>query len=280
MERPASQLTMKLMKRPNQPPRHVLKALAMSAALMLPTGATIADEPAVQQVMQWIPVEGTAATKEARVLQITERRSGVLMSRRLIEPPAGHRVVVTLSTNGYAGTFLTQLVDDETGWWVELETDFGFETENLKEFLNLVGDRINEPEATLHLTLRTSENVRHEAEVSVAGQIHLAAEAFGRGLASTPTGQALAESIPPGLVPTLAFLNQHTTATYIEGILTLTRLLAALEPAVADPATSPGRWRFEAEESNKGFTVTDPELRSFMERFSTVDPDRPMEPIP
>jgi|GEM_PF-3034601 len=269
-----------IMKRSKLLPRGILEILVISAAIVLPTSLTSADEPTVQRMMRWIPVEGTGATEQARVLQITERRSGVFITRRLIEAPAGHRVVLTRSTKGYAGTFLNQLVDDETGWWIELEIGFGFETENLKEFSNRVGDKINEPGATLQFTLRTSENVHHEAEVPVAGQIHLAAEAFGEGLAGTSQGRALAESIPPGLVPTLAFLHQHTEATYIEGVATLTRLVAALEPAVADPTTSPGRWRFEAEESHKGFTVTDPELRSFMERFSSIDPDRPMGPMP
>ncbi len=81
-------------------------------------------------------------------------------------------------------------------------------------------------------------------------------------------------------MPTLAFLRLHTEGTYAEGVIPLTRILAALEPAVADPATSPGRWRFKMDESRNGLAVTDPELRSFMGRFSTVDPERPLEPIP
>lgn len=257
----------------------VLKVLAIGASLVLCVGTATADEPTVQQMMRWVPVQGTEATGEARVLQITEKRSGELASRRLVEAPDGHRVVLTSSTRGYNGTLLRRLVDDETGWWVELEIGFGFETEDLKEFLNRVGDRITEPGATLRFTLRTSESIHHEAEVPVAGQTHLAAEALGRELAGTPEGQALADSIPPGLLPALAFLDQHTEITHIEGVITLTRLLAALEPAIADPASSPGRWRFETEEPRKSYTVSDPELRSFVEKFSTIDPDRPMEPV-
>jgi len=267
------------MKQMSLPSRRALDVLALLAILLLPLGTATAGEPGFHQAMRWAPVPGTEASGEARALQITERRSGALITRQLIEPPSGNRVVVTKSTNGRAGSFLTQLVDDETGWWIELEIGLGFETENLKEFLNRVGDRINEPGATLQFALRTGENLHHEAEVPVAGQIHLAAETLGKELAGTPKGRALAESIPPGLVPTLAFLSQHTEGTYAEGVVTLARLLAALEPAIADPATSPGRWRFEGGEIRHGLTVTDPESRSFMERFSTIDPDRPMEAL-
>jgi len=272
-----NEMTMKQMRLPS---RRTLDILALVATLLLPLGTAIAGEPGFHQAMRWTPVPGTKASGEARALQITERRSGALITRQLVEPPVGHRAVVTKSTNGYAGSFLTQLVDDETGWWIELEIGLGFETENLKEFLNRVGDRINEPGATLQFALRTGENVHHEAEVPVAGQIHLAAEAFGKELAGTPEGRALAESIPPGLVPTLAFLRQHTEGTYAEGVISLTKVLAALQPAIADRASNPGRWRFEGGEIRYSLTVTEPELRSFMERFSTIDPDRPMEPMP
>lgn len=276
MKRQATKL---IFKRPETRASWLVKILAIAAALLLPVGMATADEPTVQQLLRWLPVQGTEATGQAQVLQITERRSGELVSRRLVETPAGHRVISVRSTRGFAGTFVRQLIDDETGWWIEMEIDFGFATENLKEFLNRVEDRINEPGATLRVTVRTSESLHHEAEVPVAGQIHLAAEALGKELAGTPTGRALAESIPPGLVPTLAFLDQHTEQTYVEGVTTLTRFLAALEPAISDPATSPGRWRFEPEEPRKSFTVSDPELRSFAGKFSAIDPDRPMESI-
>lgn len=81
-------------------------------------------------------------------------------------------------------------------------------------------------------------------------------------------------------MPTLAFLRLHTEGTYAEGVIPLTRILAALEPVIADSATSPGRWRFAGGDVLRGPTVTDPELRSFMGRFSTIDPDRPLDSIP
>jgi hypothetical protein len=230
--------------------------------------------------MHWVPVGDSGVSGTPEALQITEGRSAELISRQLIEPPAGHRVVVTKSTRGYAGTVLTQLVDDETGWWVELEIDYGLRSEDLKDFLNRTGDKIGEPGATLRYTLRTSENLRHESEIPVQGNIQTAAERLGDELAATQEGKALAESIPPGLVPTLAFLRLHAEGTYAEGALPLMRILAALEPAIADPATSPGRWRFEPGEVRYSLTVTDPELRSFAEQFSTIDPDRPMAPLP
>jgi len=119
------------------------------AALTLPAAA---DQGFVQS-LQWRSPDGVAANG----LFVFRKNESVYNERMLFEASDGRRFVLSARLDARSGSDTVRLTDDESGWWLEVVTDYRHRAQDMKTFLHSMRPEEAEPPKTIGISLATKD---------------------------------------------------------------------------------------------------------------------------
>ena len=119
------------------------------------------------------------------------RAMPTLRTTRMLLDAGGRRVVLTQQWIASSGVSRARLVDDKTGWWIEVTKAFGVQRETVDEFFASV-NRANLK--TIVMRVRTRGGVDFSAEVPCADPEKEDA-AFGETVVSSPAAKQILDEM-------------------------------------------------------------------------------------
>ncbi len=162
---------------------------------------------AVYQKIVW-----TRASGEQGVGLFLFRVAELGFTQRLfVRAPGGRHLILERTLTASAGLERTRLVDDESGWWLEVTKDYGLTASGLRKFFSIAEDFVAGSGKTVGYTLRTREGLEWKAEIpaqqAVEEQARLAA-----ALRGTELGGVLERHVETDLAEAMTFLGRETVA--------------------------------------------------------------------
>jgi hypothetical protein len=197
------------------------------------------------------------------------------LTRILLETPSGRHVVLTKNLSGPAGLDRVRLLDERTGWWVEVYKQYPLTGESLRAFLHEAMDLVEQDDVEpLRVTLVTSEGFEAEADLPANTQPWVVHENFVTELERSGLMAELRAEVPADFGREIDFLE---AALVEEGfdLRAPVEILDGVLPEAPDSGAMPA-WRLERSKIGKGVTLVTPELLEFTAGFRSVENSEPL----
>jgi hypothetical protein len=217
-----------------------------------------------------------------RALFLFECAPNGLNSRLLLETPSGAKVTITETDDVRRGRKTTRLVDDDSGWWLEIARDSHFKAQDLGDFFRRVYDELK-PGHPLGFHLSTRDGLAFRTRGSYRAHPDPEHKDLARGLRAAGLADKLLETVPPSVVDAVRFLAavRSDDSQQVSFLPAPTAVFHELLPGEAGPSRNGApysklRWQEEAAPLRKGLVVSDPELLEFVVGFTTVSTPDPL----
>lgn len=219
-------------------------------------------------------IEWRSEQETARGLFLFRSEPAGLMRRVLIEDPDGRRLVLTKVLLPREGVDHEVLLDERTGWRIELTKRFPFKAPTLRDYLRMsLQDDPPGLGEDLPFTLSTNTGFSFSASVVVAEQPALEHQRFAQSLLADEASREGLE-LPAELADSVRFLDRafETEASDSRGIIEILAAVLGRGGGVGVAAD----WRQLDGAPVPGMTVGDGELVAFATEFGSVDPAAPL----
>jgi len=262
----------------------VIKRIFQAAGLLL-TVTTVVFFPASRadsqggydrptgyhRVIQW-----KSPTATARGLMLFTSDAPGLAKRVLISTPTNRHMVLTRMLSVRSGEDCERLVDEQTGWWVEITERRDFLAAGLDEYFAKVHDWIaaNTQHET-RFTLRTSDGLDFSATTPLLDQPRPRYRALADALQAEGVAQELRRVLPEGVEEALLFLWSAYEQPVSDSRAIIDTLAFALGTASAE---GDSEWTQINGKATHGLELTDAAKLAFASEFSSIDPREPLAP--
>lgn len=213
-------------------------------------------------------------TATARGLMLFTSGAPGLVKRVLILTPTNRHMVLTRTLLVRRGEDSERLVDEESGWWVEITERREFRASGLDEYFAEVHDWIaEETKHEAQFTLRTSEGLDTSATTPVLDQPRPRYRALADALRDKGVPQELRRGLPKGVEESLSFLWSAYEQQVSDSRAIIDTLAFALGTA---SAAGEGEWEQVNGKPTHGLKLSDASQLAFTSEFSSVDSKEPL----
>lgn len=241
----------------------------------------------IHRSFEWREARGTG---RASGLYLMDMVPAGMVSRVLVEGPAGRRIRITNALDPRRGLETCELLDDATGWRARLDLDFGYQADGLGAFF--AADEARSAAAQhVPFRLRFAADGTPPVEVEVAAEeravLHAAA---AEAALSAGAGKELAARLPPGLAEAVLFLDSsmspHPLQAHNEGdnfahglrgvVEILADIVRAAPPEGLEVERYATPWPMTVRPMERGTSSSDPTVLEFISRFRSVQNSDPL----
>lgn len=251
-------------------------ALVFLASSPTPVAAGSDDRPVgYYREVRWVSADQGLTGRGLFFFQSSEKGT---VSRVLVLSPAERRVVLTKILLAQSGRDRIRLVDDKTGWWMEVERNFAPAASSFSEFLKKAEMWLDPAaEHKRNYTVRTSDGLELTSEIAVESQPRLEYHALVAELQRQGLEETLRDRVPDGLEEAVVFLD--TALEHVAADATAPFVVLATVVAHAGRETAYGKVEWVEEEGlpRQGLALSEPEAQRFADEFQSV---RGIEPLP
>lgn len=253
----------------------VLVFLLIEAAPVLPENRGTSKDREVPYTMGYVWTSSTDDLRGEALFFFSNSALGIA-DGLLVETPQGRRVVLTSRLAAQHGWSSVTLRDDSTGWWFNVTQEYDLRASGLDEFLREASTWFVPGKGrTVTMSVRSSGGLSYEEEIAFESQPREMHNAFIGRLRSAGLTDELRSEIPVELTEAIAFLDaafwRHDKRSVID-------ILAAITPeAVRQWGYTGLGWKeIEGGRSQRGVTVSDPEILEFTSRFASINARQPL----
>lgn len=251
------------------------------ALTVSPSGSSPMSDPydrqsSFHQDVEWVsPQEGVSA----QGLFFFQSSAKGLASRVLVRSPAGRRVVLTNVLLVATGRDRARMLDDQSGWWAEVEKDYGFTASGLWEFFRKADVALMPGEGRkIKYTVRTSEGLEITSELPVQSHSDPAYRVLAALLVEASLAESLRSQIPEGLGEVVVFLEHAVDQVGSTSRGPAVVLAALVEHGPREESYTRLSWSEEEGPLRKGLTLKEPSLLGFADGFRSVGGAEPLPP--
>lgn len=237
-----------------------------------PAEGSTGERPGIHRQLEW---SAPATDRQGKALMLYSGGREKARTRLLVETPSGRHVVLTKDLNGVTGIDRVRLLDDRTGWWVEVRTRIPIEADSLRAFLheamNLVEKEDVDP---LEVAVTTRGGFEADAELPANTQPWVVHQGFVAELERSGRSKEIRAEVPEGLAREVDFLE----AVLVEEGFDLrapVEILDGLLPEAPESRTT-AEWRLRRSKLEKGVTPVSPDALEFTSRFRSVRNTEPL----
>lgn len=211
-----------------------------------------------------------------------------MVSRLLVETPGGNRIILTKAIDAINGLERVSWRDDETGWWLEVTKNLGFQSSDLHEFFATVHDQLRaDAGKMIGVRLRTRGSIDLTRDVRVGDQTETHA-AIVDVLRREGLADKLAVEVPTRMTEAVRFLDSAIQVPGIVGpgedtphgydMRSVVDVLAAVIPKRRTAVSYDGnRWTERTEDRQRGLVISTDTAVKFTKRFRAIA--KPEEPL-
>jgi len=239
-------------------PSHIAQAANDPGDRSEPYKEHKSDNTATHQEIAWI---GPGGEKGVGLFLFRAAEFG-FTERLFIKTPEGQHLILQRTLRSGSGLDRSRLIDDQTGWWLEVTKDYGFTATSLRKFFSIAEDLVKGSGRSVGYTLRVAGGLEWSTEVPAQQPVNEHAS-VAQELRGTDLGRALEEHVRGDLAMTLAFLA--CTPTY-ERLGPAGGVLVSLWSA---SSTGTGSCQEKLGPLRVGLSLSDPKLVRLRAEFAT-----------
>jgi len=171
------------------------------------------------------------------------------------------------------------MLDDQSGWWAEVEKDYGFTSSGLWEFFRKADVALMPGEGReIKFTVRTSDGLEITAKLPVQSRSDPAYRALAAQLDEAGLAESIRNQIPDGLGEVAVFLTRALDQVGSPAKGPAAVLAGLVEPRQREDEDRQSIWAERPGSLRKGLSLTDPALLEFADGFRSVGGVEPLPP--
>lgn len=242
--------------------------------LLSATGAAYDRPTAYHREVSWAAANEDQVVNGLFFFQSSQKG---LAARVLVASPEGRRIVLTKVLLAESGRDRIRLLDDSTGWWLEVEKKYGVGASGLWEFLRKLESWL-EPESghRIAYVLRSSDGMELTTTLAVVERSDLEHRGLVASLDEANLSSALQDQMPEGLVEAVLFLDGALEIVAADAKTPIGILAGIAAREMGESAYRAVSWTENEAPLQKGLLVQDPESRRFADGFRSISGAEPL----